>query len=115
MGLFGQARDLAYRFGTGVRQYLASTVDTCRRWIYDMGYGISSKRVEDLLKPTSSTATSNAFFEKLGDEVNLHQMLVVDFMHEFELGTWKALFIHLIRLLYAQPHGNDLVVELDRR
>ena len=23
-------------------------------------------------------------------------------MHEFELGVWKALFIHLIRILVAQ-------------
>jgi hypothetical protein len=28
-------------------------------------------------------------------------MLVVDLMHEFELGVWKALFIHLLRILLA--------------
>jgi hypothetical protein len=43
------------------------------------------------------------------------RMLVVDLMHEFELGVWKALFIHLIRILHAAaPHG-VLVAELDRR
>ncbi|KAF8958641.1 hypothetical protein BDZ97DRAFT_1906426 [Flammula alnicola] len=43
-------------------------------------------------------------------------MLVVDLLHEFELGVWKALFTHLIRLLYAAGRGSDhLVVELDRR
>lgn len=26
-------------------------------------------------------------------------MLVVDLMHEFELGVWKQLFAHLIRIL----------------
>ena len=42
-------------------------------------------------------------------------MLVVDFLHEFELGVWRALFTHLIRILYAAaPHGG-LVAELDRR
>jgi hypothetical protein len=42
-------------------------------------------------------------------------MLVVDFLHEFELGVWKALFTHLIRILHAAaPHG-DLVADLDRR
>jgi hypothetical protein len=42
-------------------------------------------------------------------------MLVVDLLHEFELGVWKALFTHLIRILYAAaPHGS-LVAELDRR
>jgi hypothetical protein len=41
-------------------------------------------------------------------------MLVVDLLHEFELGVWKALFTHLIRVLYAAP-GSSLVAELDRR
>jgi hypothetical protein len=40
-------------------------------------------------------------------------MLVVDFMHEFELGVWKALFIHLIRMLHATDAAK--VHELDRR
>jgi hypothetical protein len=42
-------------------------------------------------------------------------MLVVDIMHEFELGVWKAIFTHLIRLLYAAGPGGRLVTELDRR
>ena len=32
-------------------------------------------------------------------------MLVVDLLHEFELGVWKALFIHLLRLLEASDKG----------
>jgi hypothetical protein len=28
-------------------------------------------------------------------------MLVVDLLHEFELGVFKSVFKHLIRLLYA--------------
>jgi hypothetical protein len=42
-------------------------------------------------------------------------MLVVDIMHEFELGVWKAIFTHLIRLLYAAGPGGRLVTELDQR
>jgi hypothetical protein len=42
-------------------------------------------------------------------------MLVIDFMHECELGTWKGLFTHLIRLLYALPGGTQLVATLDSR
>ena len=45
---------------------------------------------------------------------NLFCMLVVDFMHEFELGIWKALFIHLIRILNAAEVGDVVVNELDR-
>jgi hypothetical protein len=40
-------------------------------------------------------------------------MLVVDLMHEFELGVWKMMFIHLLRILVA--YGHDMVVELNTR
>jgi len=40
-------------------------------------------------------------------------MLLVDLMHEFELGVWRALFIHLLRILNSV--NKDLVHELDRR
>jgi len=42
-------------------------------------------------------------------------MLVVDFMHEVELGVWKALFTHLVRILDATPSGGTLVGDLDKR
>ena len=43
-------------------------------------------------------------------------MLVPDLMHEFELGIWKALFVHLIRLLHISGKGiDDRINELDRR
>jgi hypothetical protein len=42
-------------------------------------------------------------------------MLVVDFMHEFELGVWKALFIHLIWILYAAAPAGKLVAILNER
>jgi hypothetical protein len=28
-------------------------------------------------------------------------MFVPDLLHEFELGIWKAVFTHLLRILYA--------------
>jgi hypothetical protein len=40
-------------------------------------------------------------------------MLLVDLLHEFVLGVWKALFIHLIRMLIA--YNKALVNELDHR
>lgn len=30
---------------------------------------------------------------------NIFSIFVVDFMHEVELGTWKSLFLHLLRML----------------
>ena len=44
---------------------------------------------------------------------NLFEMLVVDVMHEVELGVWKAVFIQLLRLLEATKKGT--VNELDAR
>ena len=56
----------------------------------------------------------NAFSEKLFSfGFNLFSMFVVDMMHEFELGTWKVLFIHLLRILEAQD--KSLLNELDCR
>lgn len=40
-------------------------------------------------------------------------MLVVDLLHEVELGVWKNLFVHLLRILNAKDPA--LVNELDRR
>lgn len=42
---------------------------------------------------------------------NLFSMLVVDLMHEVELGVWKDIFIHLLRIL----DGLNKAQELDQR
>lgn len=43
--------------------------------------------------------------------------LVVDILHEFEVGVWKRLYTHLIRLLeaFSQASGVTLTAELDYR
>lgn len=64
----------------------------------------------------SHFSTQNAFAETLGPlGLDHFLMLVVDLLHEFELGVWKAIFTHLIRILYAAGPGGRLVAELDRR
>lgn len=40
-------------------------------------------------------------------------MFAPDFMHEFELGIWKAIFVHLLRLMVAL--GADSIQDFDRR
>ena len=40
-------------------------------------------------------------------------MFVVDLLHEFELGVWKAVFTHLMRILYAA--GGTIVQQLNYR
>ncbi|KIK32395.1 hypothetical protein CY34DRAFT_101573 [Suillus luteus UH-Slu-Lm8-n1] len=93
-----------------------SKVTVARSHIYDLGYGIRSTAVENLLKEHSLVPTTNAFSEKLEClAFNLFCMLVVDLMHEFELGVWKALFVHLLRILSSARAGDELLHELDRR
>jgi hypothetical protein len=43
----------------------------------------------------------------------LFLIFVVDLLHEVELGVWKALFIHILRILEAVDE--NLLHELDRR
>ena len=40
-------------------------------------------------------------------------MFAPDLLHEIELGVWKGLFSHLLRILYAA--GGDTIVTLNSR
>jgi hypothetical protein len=58
--------------------------------------------------------TQNAFSTRLAPlGFDMFPMFVVDIMHEVELGTWRSLFIHLLRIL--ESAGPMLIPELDRR
>jgi hypothetical protein len=45
--------------------------------------------------------------------LDLYSLLTVDLLHEFELGVWKALLTHILRILAA--HSPESVNEFDRR
>ena len=45
--------------------------------------------------------------------LDLYALLTVDLLHEVELGVWKGLFTHIIRMLHY--HSQEAVTELDRR
>jgi len=55
----------------------------------------------------------NTLAERLGPlGFDCFSMLVVDLLHEFELGVFKSVFKHLIRLLYAiNPEWIDVLNE----
>lgn len=60
--------------------------------------------------------TQNAFAERLGPfKFNPYPMFVVDLLHEFELGVWKATFTHIIRVLFAAVSGGEMVAKLNAR
>lgn len=84
------------------------------------GVSLGSTRVETLLQRTSLVPTvvcvlnsptvwllipllhQNAFSERLSFAgFDFHEMIVPDIMHENLLGTWKALLVVMLRLLYA--------------
>ena len=110
-----------------------SRIKSAHAHIYDSTLGVMSTAVESLLKDQSLVPTSvsyccftlslslnhghplkNTFSNRLSHlGFNLFCMLVVDLMHEFELGIWKALLTHLIHILSAAEVGDILVSELD--
>ncbi|KAF7973294.1 hypothetical protein HWV62_15675 [Athelia sp. TMB] len=79
-------------------------ITTARRFIYVDSLVVDSAAVEKLLKPQSLVPTLPLGFD-------LFLMLVIDMLHEFELGVWKWLFIHLLRMLACQ--NASLLHELD--
>ena len=121
-------RDVLARVDNRVRQ---NKIQGARSHIYGSALGVTSTAVENLLKDQSLAPASvsfvifsslnrdyfveNAFSDRLAClGFNLFCMLVVDLMHEFELGVWKALFIHLLHILSSAQVGDTLVNELDR-
>ncbi|KAF9474973.1 hypothetical protein BDN70DRAFT_814828 [Pholiota conissans] len=113
----GMRRDITLRINN-FRKYMSDMVLAARRSIYTLGLGVGSSAVDNLLKVFSGVPTINSFPDRLGDDFNPSQMLVVDLLHEFEIGVWKGLFTHLIRILHAAPRRDgidDLIVELDQR
>ena len=55
----------------------------------------------------------NAFSRLAQYGFDLFRMFVPDVLHEFELGVWKAIFTHLIRILVAE--GGEAVNNMNER
>ncbi|QRV80198.1 hypothetical protein RhiJN_08213 [Ceratobasidium sp. AG-Ba] len=96
----------------GNRRY-QDKIGKARHFIYQLGRSVQGQDVERLLKGESYVPTLNAFTQRLGNEFNIYSALVVDQLHEVELGVWKSVFKHLVRLVHL--NGNTSVVELDKR
>jgi hypothetical protein len=91
------------RVDSEIRQKL---VQSAREFIYKDGYAVKYKKVNELLKPTSFVPTEvrrfhhnlrspphylqNAFSILNPFGFDVFSSLVVDLMHEFELGVWKV-------------------------
>ncbi|KAL0062417.1 hypothetical protein AAF712_010696 [Marasmius tenuissimus] len=82
-----------------IRQNLVKTA----RWhIFVDGRGVESSIVKQLLDNLSLTPIINIFSKKLFPlGFDIYSLLTVDQLHEFEIGVWKAVLTHLIRMLLA--------------
>ncbi|KAG2337754.1 hypothetical protein BDR05DRAFT_978379 [Suillus weaverae] len=107
--LLGLARDMKNRL-TNIHSYAMARVMKAREFIYQSGNTVDGTKVDDTLGEGSwvPVLVTLIYFFNIIDPFC---MLVVDFMHECELGTWKALFTHLIRLLFRQvpSFGNGVI------
>lgn len=109
-----------------------SKITSARRIIYEGQYNVDTPQVEALLKPESLVPTivrvtllqnnvdradvvvENAFSERLGQTgFDFFLMLVVDLLHEVELGVWKSILVHLFRMVDSLKGA--LLAEVDRR
>ncbi|RDB23027.1 hypothetical protein Hypma_009855 [Hypsizygus marmoreus] len=89
-------------------------VNSTRKNIYNNNYAVDSQHVKNQLGPLSLLPISNAFSKRLSTfGFNLFLMFVVDLMHEIESGVWKALLIHLFRILLSVDV--NLLHEMDMR
>lgn len=100
-----------------------------RNYIYKSGGFLNGRQLENLLGPESIVPTlvrkmssqiqelihlQSAFSDRLALlHFDFFRMFAPDLLHEFELGVWKAIFKHLIRIMYA--HGGDAIQKLNDR
>ncbi|KAI6112660.1 hypothetical protein F5141DRAFT_1003094, partial [Pisolithus sp. B1] len=89
-------------------------VEAARRHLFQHGAGLNGQRIKDLLYDESLVPTRNAFSTRLAEFlINFFLLFLVDLLHEFELGVWKAIFTHLLRILIAI--GGMAVAEVNWR
>ncbi|TFK81828.1 hypothetical protein K466DRAFT_648231 [Polyporus arcularius HHB13444] len=89
-------------------------IEAARKQIFERGAPPEGTAVEGMLQTLVADMAQSAFSDKLSEfGHDVYQMLVPDIMHEFELGVWKGIFRHLVRVLIAA--GGDGVQRLDAR
>ncbi|TBU49531.1 hypothetical protein BD309DRAFT_834404, partial [Dichomitus squalens] len=92
---------------------LQANIKRARKNIFK-GCSLAGPRVKSWLDPESLTPIQSAFSVRLSEHgVNFYDLLAPDLMHEFELGVWKGIFTHLMRMLAEK--GGEAVEEFNSR
>ncbi|KAH6886502.1 hypothetical protein BKA70DRAFT_1123239 [Coprinopsis sp. MPI-PUGE-AT-0042] len=113
--LIGWDRDMSFREKNPrvMNSTTQEAVEEVRRLIFENGVALSNKNFDEILGH-SRVPVRNAFYACLGQYgFDPSTMIVPDPLHEFNLGVWKNVFHHLIRILYA--HDAEKVGVMDRR
>lgn len=111
-------------------EHLHFDIELIRKKIFEGGISVNNAGIERILAEKSLTATrvspillsllyklmdlQSAFSQRLFQHgFNFYALFVPNFLHEFELGVWKSIFTHLMRILHA--HGNDAIAVVNSR
>ncbi|EJD46773.1 hypothetical protein AURDEDRAFT_40235, partial [Auricularia subglabra TFB-10046 SS5] len=91
------------------------TVSQVSEWIRKGVCGVTSVLAESKLRLYSWVPVANAFsaLREIDSEFSIFKLFAPDLLHEFEIGVWKAVLTHLLRIL--QSAGSNLIEELDER
>ena len=87
------------------------SVEKARKLIFCGGVKLSSLKVQRVLATGSLLPVRNAFSRI--ENFDIHKIIVTDILHEFEIGVWKSIFSHLMRILVAQ--GGNAITDLNAR
>ncbi|KDQ28847.1 hypothetical protein PLEOSDRAFT_1075744 [Pleurotus ostreatus PC15] len=111
----GLQEDMKTRERSGRRDspWLQRKIDTVRIWIFSKGRLVAGSAVDKVLKAESLVPTRNTFSRLRTCGFNFYSMFVPDLLHEFELGVWKAVFTHCVRILHVT--GGETVSILNER
>ena len=82
-----------------------------REWIF------VAKHLNVLLAEPRRYRVQNAISSQLSEHgFNFYPTLVADLLHEFdELGVWKAVLTHLLRLRILYAHGDNSIQTFNER
>ncbi|RDX49140.1 hypothetical protein OH76DRAFT_1351220 [Lentinus brumalis] len=89
-------------------------ITLARKWIFEDGMPLTSVYIDRILGSLSLTPTRSAYSIKLREHnFNFYSLFAPDFMHEVELGVWRTIFTHLMRILHAV--GEDSIQTFNKR
>ncbi|KAG2337487.1 hypothetical protein BDR05DRAFT_978477 [Suillus weaverae] len=89
-------------------------VEDAWKLIFQLGVPVAGSCVKKILNDELLVLTRNSFLEKLCPHgFNCFWMFMVDELHEFELGAWKAILTHLFCILHAA--GGHAIQKLNER